>query len=131
MNRTSVRSILVITTLLIGVVAAGMICTACAPPSDPVQRAVDEIPTDTSRSDALRILADAECHLECWYNDNEVVDLFFYRSCNPEEAQVVIVGSRIVSDELRVYQVGTYEYYALRQAFDWCLGSGLSGKTSP
>ena len=125
--KLSLKPILAMVSLLVGTIGAGLTCSCCTPLPDPVQRAIDKIPTGTSRPEALRVLADAECHVECWYDD-AVVDLFFYGSCDPEEAKVVIMGSQPVSGELQVYQIGTFEYYALRQAFGWCLEEQLPGE---
>jgi hypothetical protein len=95
-------------------------------PLDPVERAMQQIPIGTSRADALRILSDAQHHLECPYPSGKVHDLFFYGADNFEEATVVIVGSEVVSNELRVYKIGTFDTYALRTVYRDCVANDAS-----
>lgn len=122
-----------IVNLLISVIEIGSVffISSCSPPSDPVDRAIEEIPAGTSRSEALQHvtdLVDIECHIECWGPNGGVEDLLFYGACNPDSGTVIIVGSELVSDTLEVYQVGTFENYALHAAYDWCLEEQLPGE---
>lgn len=111
--------------LLVGLMGMGVICFSCTPPHDPVDRAMEEIPIGTQRSEAIRLLDDAKCHLECWRPSGAVEDLFFYETCNPDSGTVVIVGSEPISGTMQVYQIGTFEDYALHVWYDWCLEEQL------
>lgn len=86
---------------------------------------MEKIPVGTQRSEAISLLDDAECHVECWRPSGAVEDLFFYGACNPDSGTVVIVGSEPVSDTMQVYQIGTFEDYALHVWYDWCLEEQL------
>lgn len=115
-----------IANLLTSMIGVGLMLFTgyCRLPLDPVNRAIEEIPIGTPRLEALELLRDLvdfECHIECWRPNGEVEDLFFYGECNPDSGTVIIVGSELVSDTLHVYQVGTFEDYALHAAYDWCL----------
>ena len=116
--------------LVIGVVV-GLMLSACGaqyrstPRPDPIAWAVEMVPVGTSRSDAIDLLADALCHVECPQLRGEVHDLFFYRICDVDRGTVVIVGSRPVSDTLRVYKVGRRDRNALHHWYDTCLAGKL------
>jgi hypothetical protein len=116
--------------LLVGLIGTSVICFSCIPlygpiSQDPVQRAIERIPIGTRRSEAIKLLDDAECHLECWQSSDRGEGLFFHGACDPESGTVVIVGSESISGILRVYQIGTYEDYALYVWYDWCLEEQL------
>lgn len=119
------KTVLRTVVLLVGLIGMGVMCSSRTPSYDPVNRAMEKIPIGTRRLEAIRLLDDAECHLECWRPSGAVEDLFFYGACNPDSGTVVIVGSEPVSDTMQVYQIGTFEDYALHVWYDWCLEEQL------
>lgn len=119
------KSLLVplIFSLLMGV--SGIIIMSCvftsSQPPDPLTNVRAKISIGTNRDQALELLSDAQRHIECWYPSNRVDDLFFYGSSNMDEAYVVIIGSEVISGQLRVWNIGSYEKYALHAQYDDCI----------
>ncbi len=87
----------------------------------PLSRAREQVPIETTRSDAIRILNDqAWYHQEC-PNRITIDDLFFFGSRSYDDAQVVIVGSEPIDGEYIVYIISSFEANAWHAAYQDCL----------
>jgi hypothetical protein len=121
--------------LFIGIVMLCLSCTSSenialtrVQASISVNSVQEKIPVGTQRVDAIRLLDDAECHIECWSTDTSVEDLFFYGACDLDNSRVAIVTSRSISNTMTVMRVGTFENYLIEVVYDDCLGDKLSGQ---
>jgi hypothetical protein len=106
-----------------------LIMTSCV--RDGLQQSPQSrIEVGMNRATVLAILNDANKHYECpGYYEGMMNDFFLYGTTNLEDATIVYVKSKMISDTLRVYDFGIAENYLLPPSYGYCLGLPNSDKS--
>jgi hypothetical protein len=101
--------------------------TACQGKASPYELYSTAIQPGMSRATAIQIIGgSAWYHQDCSYgeegSENFVIDdLFFFGSHQYDEADILIIVSRVHQDELVVDLLGTYEPNAWHTAYRDCV----------